>query len=113
MQSASDLKKRGVKRTKVTRDDGHALVELSSPALARTLFPPEEGFAVTEVYGYDADLDGHRESLPKSDTNEHWGQQLGCRWSSCAVCHHRACGFCPACNPGAVAPNGEAYDGCE
>jgi hypothetical protein len=58
MQTAWELKEKGVKRTKVTRDDGHAFVTLESPALARKIFPPEDGFTVTEVYGYDADLDG-------------------------------------------------------
>lgn len=59
MQSASELKERGVKRTKVTRSDGTAFVTLESPGLARIIYTPEDGFAeITEVYGYDADLDG-------------------------------------------------------
>jgi hypothetical protein len=42
--------------------------------------------------------------------NEYWGRQLGCRWTACSVCRHKSCAFCPACNPGGIAPNGEAYD---
>lgn len=42
--------------------------------------------------------------------NRFWGMQLGCRWQECGVCAHASCGFCPSCNPGGIAPNGEAYD---
>lgn len=42
--------------------------------------------------------------------NEGWARHFGCRWQACLVCSHRSCSFCPTCNPGAVAPNGEAYD---
>ena len=177
MQTASELKEKGVKRTKVTRDDGHVFADLSSLAVARTIYTPADGFtSVTEVFGYDAELDGP--PRPKDDTtdllakldedelaelvdtlwrgwtragdvypimsedhpipgvdltrnfnrnpivydlektympvvNEYWGRQLGCRWSPCAVCRHESCGFCPACNPGGIAPNGEAYDDVE
>jgi hypothetical protein len=110
MQTASELKQRGVKRTKVTRPDGSAFVSLENPALAETIFPPAEGYKVTEIYGYDADVDGTPTPLRPSPENEQWARELGCQWSPCAVCHHAACGFCPACNPDAIAPNGEAYD---
>ena len=170
MQTASDLKERGVQRTKVTRSDGTAFVTLESPALAQTIYTPEDGFLkVTEVYGYDADLDGpprpkdglagllakldqdelealadtlHRgwgramdlyydlaaeghaatsyqdthyalETVYMTVFNERNARHLGCRWSACAVCNHTSCGFCPACNPGGIAPNGEPYDDVE
>lgn len=45
--------------------------------------------------------------------NERNARELGCRWQPCGVCRHEACGFCPTCNPGAIAPNGEAYDDTE
>lgn len=41
--------------------------------------------------------------------NEYWGRHLGCRWQPCSVCDHASCGFCPTCNPGGIASNGEAY----
>lgn len=111
MQTASELKQRGVKRTKVVRVDGTAFVTLSDLDLARTIYTPADGFReVTEVYGYDPDLDGTPMPLRPSPENEQWSRELGCQWSPCAVCHHRACGYCPACNPDAIAPNGEAYD---
>lgn len=111
MQTASELKTRGVKRTKVVRTDGTAFVTLSDLDLARTIYTPEDGFRdVTEVYGYDPDLDGPATPLRPSPHNERWSRELGCQWSPCAVCHHNACGFCPACNPDAIGPNGEAYD---
>lgn len=175
MQTASELREKGVRRTKVTRDDGHVFVTLESPDFARTLFTPEDGFtAITEVYGYDPDLDGPpreprgkglSDLLAKLDEDElaelatrlntacgraldlqyegiddegHGGfedsryvtyepvyyeldsvsmlvfnerntRYLGCRWTSCAVCRHESCGFCPACNSGEIAPNGEIY----
>lgn len=42
--------------------------------------------------------------------NEFAGRDLGCCWQDCDVCRHKSCVFCPACNPYAIAPNGEAYD---
>jgi hypothetical protein len=174
MQTASELREKGVKRTKVTRDDGHVFVTLESPERARTIYTPEDGFtAITEVFGYDPELDGP--ARPKDDTadllakldedelaeltdtlyrgwiragevypimsedfpipgvdltrnfnrnpivwdlektympvlNECDARYLGCRWSSCAVCRHESCRFCPACNSGHIAPDGEVYD---
>ena len=175
MQTASELKEKGVKRTKVTRDDGHVSESIESPALTRKMFPPEDGFTVTEIYGYDPELDGPpREPRGKglsdllvkldedelaelantlyrgwgradevypttyTDTplpnggrdfqshqnpivwdlekthqpvwNERHARYLGCQWSACAVCRHESCVFCPACNPGEIAPNGDCYD---
>lgn len=111
MQTITELKTKGVKRTKVTRSDGTAFVTLEGVDLARTIYTPEDGFtAITEVYGYDPALDGPPRALRPSPENEYWAQHLGCRWSACAVCQHESCGFCPACNPGSIAPNGEAYD---
>lgn len=52
---------KGIKRTKVTRDDGHVFETLNSVELARTIYTPEDGFtAVVEIFGHDADLDGPR-----------------------------------------------------
>lgn len=179
MQTASELREKGVKRTKVTRDDGHVFVTLESPDLARTIYTPEDGFLeVVEVFGYDPDLDGPpreprgkglSDLLAKLDEDEltelatrlnlacdralqlkyeglddegHGGfedpryvtyapiydeldsismlvfnernaRYLGCRWTSCAVCHHESCGFCPACNSGEIAPNGDTYNDVE
>jgi hypothetical protein len=36
-------------------------------------------------------------------------RDLGCAWQACSVCEHRSCSYCPTCNPGEIAPNGEAY----
>lgn len=110
MQTATELKTRGVKRTKLIRSDGHTSESIESPELTRKMFPPEDGFKVTVVYGYDPDLDGPPRAPRPSPENEYCAQRLGCRWSLCAACRHESCGFCPACNPGGIAPNGEAYD---
>lgn len=52
------LTAQGVKRTKVTRPNGTAFVSIENPDLARAVFPPGEGYQVTEIVGYDAAVDG-------------------------------------------------------
>ena len=52
---------KGVRRTKVVRDDGHVFEDISGIDLARRVYTAEDGFvSVTEIYGHDVDLDGPR-----------------------------------------------------
>ena len=105
-----------------TEGDTHMLAELAP-------LTPEELEALTdtlwrgwhragEVYPRDFDGELHPLVLEAERTympvvNEFWGRQLGCRWTECSVCRHRSCSFCPTCNPGDIARNGEAYDDAE